>query len=172
MKSARSVALAGVFTALCVTLLFIGSAVSVLDLGSAAITSFVILIALTELGGVRALAVYAASAVLALVLLPNKEPAVYFAAFAGFYPVLKVPLNRIKPKWLSVLARFAVFDLCAAGAVAALYFWLKIPLETGWYAVLLILAANLAFAVYDLALERAVLFYNLKLRNHIFGKRR
>lgn len=172
MSGSRKVALSGVFTALCVTLLFVGSAVSVLDLSSAAIASFVILIALTETGPGYALGVYAAASVLAAVLLPNKEPAVYFTAFSGFYPVLKVPLNRIKPKALSYIARFAVFNICAAAAILFLIYILNVPTEKKWYAILLILAANVAFAIYDLALERATVFYINRIRKHIFGKRR
>ena len=172
MKSSRRVALSGVFTALCVTVLFLGSAVTVLDLSSAAVASFVILVALTELGPGYALGVYAAASVLTAVLLPNKEPAVYFILFSGFYPVLKVPLNKIKPKALSYAARFAVFDICAVAAGLVLIYVLNIPAESKWDAALFIIAANIAFAVYDLALERTTLFYLNTLRKHIFGKRR
>ena len=96
----------------------------------------------------------------------------YFTAFSGFYPVLKVPLNRIKPKALSYIARFAVFDICAAAAILFLIYILNVPTEKKWYAILLILAANVAFAIYDLALERATVFYINRIRKHIFGKRR
>ncbi|MBO4277769.1 MAG: hypothetical protein J5925_05180 [Clostridia bacterium] len=179
MKASRRVALAGVFSALCVVLLFIGSVFDVLDLTTAAFAGFVILVALTELGSGSALAVYAVSSVIAALILPNKGSALFFAVFSGYYPVLKVPLNKIKPKWLSRLARILVFNAALAASAAALVYLLQIPLaeygvrtEKAWYIALFVLAANAVFIVYDLALERASVFYVKKIRNHVFGKRR
>lgn len=176
MKDTKRTALAGVFAALCFVFLFMGSIIDVLDLSSAALASFVILVSVVELGNFYSLGVYSVAAVLAAALLPNKQPAVYFILFSGFYPVVKVYLNRMKPKWLSYLARFAVFDVCAAGTIAALVFVLGIPTENSdyakWYFLLMIIAGNAAFFVYDLALERAAALYTSRLRKSIFKGRR
>ena len=172
MSGAKKTAFAGVFTALCFVFLFIGSIVGTLDLSSAALAGFAIMIALIELGKGYAFGVYAAASVLSAFLLPDKAPAVYFILFSGYYPVVKVFLNRITPKWLSYAARFAVFNTAAAACGFVFVKLLSAEIEASAVTALLLVAANVVFAVYDLALERASVFYAERLRKRIFKGRR
>ncbi|MBO4452525.1 MAG: hypothetical protein J5793_01180 [Clostridia bacterium] len=176
MKKARKTAYAGLFTALCVALLFLGSVIEVLDLSTAALGSLIIIAAMIELGKGYAIAVYAAASLLSALLLPNKAPAVYFILFSGYYPVLKVFLNNIKPKPLSYAARFAVFDIALAGAALVTVYLLNTPIEfeVYWW-IAGILLANGVFFVYDIALERMSLFYVRHIKSkfkYIFKGRR
>lgn len=170
MKNAKKLAFAGIFTALSFIFMFIGSIFQTLDLSASALASLVILVAVIELGKGWAFGVYAASSVISLLLLPDKIPAVVFAFFAGFYPILKTALNAIKPKWLSYAARIALFNLILTAFVIAA----ERLLTPDWFgaprAVVGILA-NITFVAYDLALERVSVYYSDKLRKMFFGKR-
>ena len=172
MKKYRNIAYAGMFAALCTVMLFIGSVLQTLDLTAAALGSFVVMIALIELGRPYALGVYAAASVLSLLILPNKEPAVYFALFSGYYPILKVILNKIQPKALSYVARVAVFDISLAAIYLVFVYLLSIEADITLLAIVLVIAANAVFIVYDIAIEKASVLYVNKLRNHIFKGRR
>ena len=171
MKSAKKIALAGVLTALCFVFLYAGSLFQTLDLSAAAIGSIIILVALIELGNKWAIGIYLSSTIISLLLLPYKSPAAIFALFAGFYPILKAPLNRIKPIFLSYVARLFCFNLALIALIFVFSRLLHIQedylgLETAIYAL-----GNLTFLVYDFALERIAATYGTRLKPLIFGKR-
>ena len=160
--------------AVTVVLLLVGSLFSTLDLTAAAAGSVLILVAVIELGPGFSFGIYAASALLSLLLLPQKSAAVIFAAFAGFYPIVKVYLNRIRPKALSYLARLALFNALYVLMILAATKLFGIADDLfvlGWIAFLL---GNVTFIVYDFALERLSVFYCVRLkglRNAINGRR-
>ncbi len=171
MKESRNLALAGIFTALCVVVLFIGAVFQTLDLSAAAFGSIITLIAFIEMGKKWAWGVYFASSLLSLLLLPYKTPAAVFALFAGFYPIIKVSLNRIKPKWLSYIARITCFNLCL---VVFAFVSTKLGLTTDITKVILwsmFALCNITFIVFDFALERISVTYVVRIRPKIFGRR-
>ena len=171
MSRTKKLAFSGVFTALCLVFLYVGSLFQTLDLSSAAIASIVILFALTEFGKSWAFGIFLASGAMSLLLLPNKSAAVIYVAFVGYYPILKVYLNRIRPKWLSYLARLS----CFIPIMLALMFLAKImlfaELEAEEFEFIIYPLACAAFVLYDFALERLVLFYNLRIKPKLFGTR-
>ncbi len=170
MKKSKQLALAGIFTALCVVVLFIGAVFQTLDLSAAAFGSIIILIAFIEIGKKWALGVYFAASLLSLLLLPYKSPAAVFALFAGFYPVLKEPLNRIKPKWLSYTARIGCFNICL---LILVFGAVKLGLAADFantLGITMYALCNITFIIFDLALERIAVTYVSKLRPRIFGR--
>lgn len=171
MKKAKKTALAGILTALSFIFMFIGSVFETLSLSASALASLVILVALIELGRSWALGVYAASSIISLLLLSNKITALYFVCFTGYYPILKIALNRIRPKWLSYTVRIACFNLILVSfALIAAKLFGEYIFGAQW-AVFIYLLVNVVFIMFDLALERVSVFYSLKLRKRFFGKR-
>ncbi len=170
MKQTKKVALAGVFSALCLVFLFIGALFQTLDLSAAAFASIIVLVAMTELGKGWALGVYAAASILSLLLLPYKSAALVFAMFAGFYPILKAPLNKIKPKWFSYLARLACFNLLLSALIFVATRLIGVEEEYLAFGFVIYALANLTFVVYDFALERIALSYITRIKPKLFGK--
>lgn len=171
MKNTKKIALAGIFAALCLMFLFVGSLFQTLDLSAAAMASIVVLVAMIELNKSWALGVYAVASLLSLLLLPYKSAAAVFALFAGFYPILKAPLNSIKPKWLSYVARIACFNILLTVLIYVSSNLLGIEeeyLNFGWIIYGL---CNITFIVYDLALERVSVLYIRRIKPKLFGKR-
>lgn len=167
MKSSKKIAVSGVLTALCVLLLFLGSLFQMLDLAAAAMGSIVILAAMIELGKLPALAVYAAASLISLLILPYKTPALVFAAFSGFYPILKQLLNRIKPLILSYAVRIAVFNLFFTAIIYVSSVLLNASEEILSFTVVFYVLGNITFIVYDFALEKLALFYVTRIRDKI-----
>lgn len=170
MRYTKKIALAGVFSALCFVFLFIGSVFRTLDLSVAAIGSIIVLIAFIELGKGWAFGVYAAATVISLLLLPYKTPAAVFALFAGFYPILKEPLNRIEPKWLSYSARILCFNIFLAALIFAGKSFFKVQDEFMDFGPVIYILANIVFLVYDIALERISVTYVTRIKPRIFGR--
>ena len=171
MKKSKKTAFAGIFSALVVAVLYIGSIFQTLDLSAAAFGSFIILASLIELGTGWAFGVFAASALLSILLLPYKSPALVFLCFTGFYPIIKQYFHRIKSTVLSYLVRLAVFNVFLTLMIflAKNVFMLKDEFF-GFNAIIYVLS-NVVFAVYDFTLERMAIYYIKRLRKVFFGRR-
>lgn len=123
-----------------------------------------------------ALGVYAVAALLSFLLSGNKEAALMFTAFFGYYPILKNVLDRhinnIIVRWI---VKFAVFNAAAVGSFYAAIYLLSIPASEfslfGVYLPLVfLLAGNVFFLIYDIAVNVFVKFYVQKLRSAVFGR--
>ena len=171
MKKSKKTAVAGVLTALCVIFLFIGSLFQTLDLSAAGLGSIIVLIAMIELGKSWAFGVYVSASVLSLILLPNKSAALIFALLVGFYPILKTPLNKIKPVFLSYLARVAFFNVALSLLIYLSMMFLPNSDDLIGFEIAIYLLGNLTFILYDFALERVAVTYAIRIKPMLFRKR-
>jgi hypothetical protein len=131
------------------------------------------LIPVLEEAGPRAAAtVYAASALLALLLVPDVELSFVFAAF-GWYPILRPKLARIPSR----LGRLAARLLICNALLAVLYglvlrlLGLTADLEGAsfWINFALLVLGNLLFLLLDPMLDRLTALWRRKLRKRFFS---
>ena len=168
MKKSNKTALSGIFTSLCFIFLFIGSIFQTLDLSAAALGSVVIMVAYIELGLGYSLGVYVSASILSLLILPYKSPALVFALFAGFYPILKVYLNKIPSLILSYAVRILCFNALLAVTVVIATKLFMIEAEYLGFEILLFALCNVTFIVYDLAIERLAIYYVNRIKPKLF----
>ena len=107
-----------------------------------------------------ALGCYAVTSLLGLILLPTKSPAILYAGFFGYYPLVKLFAERLGPNALRWAVKLAVFNL----ALAAFYGLARAVFTDVIGSVLmpiwlLWITANGAFVLYDLALTQLILYY-------------
>ncbi|MBO7157905.1 MAG: hypothetical protein J6W31_04805, partial [Clostridia bacterium] len=107
-KKSKEIALAGMLSALAVLILLLGSMIVLLDLSAAALAALVVMVAMIDFGNGKAVAVYLVSAILSVLMFP-KTASIVFAAFVGYYPVLKVYLDKIRPKVLQYAVKLVLF---------------------------------------------------------------
>lgn len=164
MNRTKALAFSAIVSALAVVLLYVGALFDVLDMSASAMASICVLWVMAELGTKWALAVYAATSALALVLLPVKLPAVLFVGLFGYYPLLKAFYER-KLRGIFVLgAKFLTLNavvfvmLCVMRAFAV---------EVLWFEILLAVTLNFVFLVYDIALTRLLRAYLLVWRKRL-----
>ena len=96
---------------------------------------------------------YAVSAVLCFLLVPNIEQNLIFAGFFGWYPIIRPSLQKL-PKILSWIVKFGIFN----GVVLAIE-WLVMRIlvpEAVGSAILwvLLILGNITFLFYDLMIPR------------------
>jgi len=168
MKAYKKVVLSGILSSLSVLIMLIGSLFSTLDLTAAAAAALTVLFALIELGKKYAFSVYLVSSILALVLLPNKSPALIFTVFAGFYPILKAYIHRIKSRLLSYTVKLVIFNLFFTAIILTGKYLFGIEEDFYAFSTVIYLLGNIAFVLYDFALDRLVMLYNYKIRKR-FG---
>lgn len=77
------------------------------------VASVMILFCVIELNKSWALAVYAVTSLITLLILPNKEGAVMYLVFFGYYPIIKALLERKRlPRLIEYIIKFLIYN-CA-----------------------------------------------------------
>ena len=165
-KRTKYLTVSAMLSALGVVILSLGALVDVLDLTTAVMASFLIIYAVIEMSGVYPWLIWLVTSTLALILLPQKTPALFYALFAGFYPILKERLEPLR----SIIAyplKLLVFHLSLGGIVLAVYLLFPELLDTAglwWMPVALYIASVLCFLLYDRALTHLITYYLIKLQ--------
>ena len=113
---------------------------------------------------------WAAAGILGVIILPDKGVALLYLAFLGLYPVVKSRIESINRQSVEWLFKLLYFNC----ALTLFWFALRglfLPNLPSWLAdshILLYLAGNVAFALYDIGLSRLVALLQDRLR---LGKR-
>ncbi|MBR6207566.1 MAG: hypothetical protein IKQ69_01075 [Oscillospiraceae bacterium] len=106
-----------------------------------------------------ALGTFAVTSILALLLLPAKAVAVYYTAFFGYYPLYALLTERIGNRIVRCILRLALFNLVMLLLYFAARSFLTLDFGTlSGYPLLLLLAMNAAFLLYDCALRQGILY--------------
>ena len=153
------IALCGMMTALAVVILCLGGLIPAATFCCPVLASLVLLPVMQRWGRRDAVLVWAASAILGLLLGPDKEAAALYAAL-GYYPAIRAGLDRKRPA-----LRWALKLLLFNGATIALYALLIFVLglnalveeyrATGTALLIATLAlGNVVFVIYDFLLKR------------------
>ncbi|MBR2616547.1 MAG: hypothetical protein IKC69_07710 [Clostridia bacterium] len=164
MKDTKRLSISALMAAMCVAVMSLGSIVETMDFSLSILAGLIVMILASEYGNKTALSVFAVAGLLSM-LLPVKSPAVCFLAFFGWYPVAQKRLNMLK----SLLSRFVktlLFNL-SFGLVLLLSALLTGTAEALWMYATLAVLGNVCFVLYDILLDRFLIWYLLKLRNRL-----
>ena len=162
----KQITVSAMLSALGVILLAVGAFVEVLDLSTAVLASMLCIYAVIEIKGSYPWMVWLVTSILGLILLPIKTPAVFYAMFFGFYPILKEKLERLS-RILSWILKLAAFHACIALMWGVFKLFLPVALEEmggGWMLASLYALGLVCFVLYDIALTRLITFYLFRLR--------
>lgn len=176
MKKQQSykTALCGVISALSLVLMFLTGVIPVMSYALPAIAGAVLIAIVIELNIKWALLSYVAVGLLAIFISPDKESALLFIAFLGYYPIIKAYIEKIRTRILEWIAKLTIFNL----AVFVSYQLLKYVLnmseileqisEYSSYGIpILILVANAVFVIYDIAMTGVISTYYNTIRPKI-----
>jgi hypothetical protein len=171
MSNVKKTALCGVLSALAAALLLTSRA-GLTVYASPAAAGLVLGIVALEIGARRAFLCYAAVSFLSF-FLAGPEGAVMFIAILGYYPVLKLVIERTRRgglarKWVKLALKLVVFNAAVIAAYAFLIFVFGIrPDGTGRLGknapLALLFAGNAAFLLYDCAAGKLVPVYERRL---------
>ena len=166
MKQTKKLALAAILSALGVVILLLGSIITVLDLTAVAVASFLIMLAVIELGGAYPYLIWLVTGVLAVLLLPDKFGAALYLGFGGIYPIFKAIFERLHFAVAWVL-KFSFFNTVLTVIIIVCNYLFRIP-DTGLGFTLPVYAiCNVAFFFYDLASTSIITVYLIKLRTRL-----
>lgn len=172
------VAVGGILSALAVSVMFLGSVIPFATYISPALASLAVLYFAVEYNTGAALLVYAAISALALLIAPDKEQALLFACFLGWYPAAKLPLER---KLRAPAALIVKLALCNASLFSLYYIITRVLViaavrdEFAEYSTAIVIAlavlGNLTFVIFDRALTRLAMLWLAKWRPRLTGEK-
>ena len=162
----RRLTLTAMLSALSVALMYVGALLEVMEITTVAITALFVLFALREMGLGHAFALYAATSILSLLLIPRPSVGVLYVLFGGLYPLLKFPLERHR-RPLPLLFKLLYLNVIITAVELLTVFVFALPFE-GWPLLLLLYAlANPTFLLFDKLLDRLLVLYEARLRPRI-----
>lgn len=110
-KVSYKVSLGGIVSALCLVLMFLTAVFPPLNITLPLFAGMLMTVVAIEVSPSWAWVTYATVAILSFFITPDKEAAIFFTVFFGFYPILKDTLEKIKSKILKWLLKFVVFNI-------------------------------------------------------------
>lgn len=167
-QNTTRLAFCGVIAALSVVVLFLTGIVPVATIALPAIAGCLLIAVVAETSVRYGFAVYLVVSLLAALLTPDREAALLYVVFFGYYPTLYGLLSRIRNRVACWAVKLLTFNAAMAlEAVLAIAF-LRIPVEEllpfGWISIpIMLLLLNALFVLYDLSMNGLILFYLRRL---------
>lgn len=165
-KNTKRLTVSAMVSALSVTILYLGSFIEVLDLTMAVTASIFSAVMVIEYGKGTPWSVFGVTSLLSLILLGQKLPALMYALFFGYYPIIKEYVERIRSKLISWTVKLLIFTFATALLLLLTRLFVptaEVPAGTFMTTLFVILSA-LMLILYDIALTRIISYYILKLR--------
>lgn len=163
-RQSTRVALCGIISSVSVVLMFMTGLVPFLTYTLPAVSGALLAIIVIEINKKWATGAYIAISLLSLLIVADKEAAMFFVAFFGYYPIIKEVIENKLPKVLEWIVKLLLFNVAAVVAYAVIIYVFGIPFdemeEYGKYSILLLLAmGNVIFILYDYCMTSLITLY-------------
>lgn len=171
MKNSSKTALSGMAVALGTVVMLLASAIPTLEYAIPAFAGFMVLFILVELDVGCAAGVYAATSLLGIFIVPNKEAVGMYIALFGIYPVVKFYVDRL-PKAVGYIVKSVFFLIMATGVYYVMIKVFGIAAElledmNKFTLPLLLVLGLAAFLVYDRAMSMIAVKYRYKFHKYV-----
>ena len=173
MKNTVKITTCGVVSALAVVLM-LATNIPIMLYTVPALTGILFMVPAIEFNSKWAFLCFGVTSVLSFILPTEREAFVMFVGLLGYYPILKMLIERIPSKALGYLLKLVTFNVALAGCFLIIVKVLGLPIIesdkiTSWVAIVGIIAVigNLVFWIYDFALTRLIGMYFFKLRRTV-----
>ncbi len=166
------IALGGIISALSIVLMFLTGIIPTLTYAIPAIAGGLLIMVVIEISPKFASAVYVAISILSLLVVADKEAAVMYAIFFGYYPILKSFIEKKLSGIYAWLIKYIIFNIAIVSSYLVVSKIFMISYDDinsfGKFAIpVMLLVCNFVFAVYDVALTRIVSTYIYNWRKYI-----
>ena len=154
----KNTAICGLMTALSVVLMMLTTLVPVFMYVLPIVTGLLVLFTADLSNKKWGVGVYFSTAFLSLLLITDKEAALTYALFFGYYPLIKDLIEK-HPKPLAWFSKFILFNVAAVGIGVISFYLFGVSGEEynefGKYTIpILLVMANVAFVLYDVCLSK------------------
>ncbi len=167
---AKRVSFSAMAMALSVICLYAASAFSTGKLAALGLASLFCAICVSLFGVRYGLAQYVGTSLLALLLIPNRFFVLVYILFAGYYPVVKLYIEKLDKLWAEWLLKYVFFNVILIGLYLIANFFFLPYVEAATlifvfrYLALIIVALQVVFFLFDWVLSYMIGYYNQYLR--------
>jgi hypothetical protein len=172
LRKSSKTALGGIIAAASVALMFILSVFPYLTYALPAAAGALLIFLTIEIDKKWAFGVFAATGILSAMLVPDKEAAILYIAFFGYYPIIKSYIeSKFKSRVFEYFVKLMIFNFTVTVSYFLMIRFMGITLDTsesfGRFAVpVLLIMGNVTFFAYDFALTRIISVYLHKWQRH------
>ncbi len=171
------IALGGIIASLCILCMFLTGVIPMFYLLLPMAASGLIYIMALETSPYWGFLTYVSVGLLSLIITPNKDAALVFLLFFGYYPLLRPKIDQKLMKLVAFLLRLGIFN-----AAVMVFFWGSVYLlgadelleslgDYGKYGGYILLGvANLMFLSYDYIIGTFPAIYRRHLKTRIFPR--
>lgn len=166
-KISNKTTLGGIIAALSIALMFITGIIPVLTYAVPAAAGVLLTVIVIEINKKWAFGVYAAVGLLSIILVADKEAALMYIMFFGYYPILKAVVEKHCTKTVSWIIKYVIFNVTMVAAFLMSVYVFKIPFDAmekygKAAALLLLLIGNIVFFIFDLMMTNLITLYLFK----------
>lgn len=169
MKKTGKIAVGGIISALSITIMFLTTILPFFTYVFPICAGILMIVVNEEIGRLWGLSVYFTVSVLAILIVADKEAALMYIAFFGYYPIIKEKIERLN-KALAYIIKLLIFNTSIT-----ISYYLMIKLfglsveefsEFGKYTIpILLILANILFFLTDWLLNILVLLYKKQFQS-------
>lgn len=168
MRESYKTTICGVTASLSLVLMLLTYINPFLTYTSPPFAGILLIIIMIEVGYGWAFGTYSAVSLLAMFLLSDKEAAVMFVLFFGYYPMLRELLEqKIKAKSLRFIIELILYNVCIALSVVICMYVFAVEYDDfgdfGKYSLIITaVLMNIIFVLYDFLLGKLIFAYHLR----------
>lgn len=172
MKNTVKITVCGVISALAVVLM-LGTNIPIMLYTVPALTGILFLIPAVELSPKWSFLCFLITAVLSIILPTEREALIMFIGLLGYYPTVKLLIERLKSRILGTIIKFITFNVSVTGCffvtseLLGINIFKNEKISMTVMVVAVYLVGNIAFAVFDFALTRILNMYFIKFRKNV-----
>lgn len=160
-------ALGGIISALSVFIMFLSGIIPFLTYVIPALSGLLLIITIKETDLKWSFFIYTAVSILSLLVVADKESAVMYTFFFGYYPIVKEVIDRKIKSFLKWIVKFVVFNIGVVLGYLFIIYIFGIPLEDmdefGKYTIYVLLGlGNLTFFFYEITITNLEILYDRK----------
>lgn len=169
MKQSSKTALGGIVAALSISMMFSISIIPFFTYAVPAAAALLLIPIVIEINKKWALGVYVSVSLLGLIVVPNKEVAVIYAAFFGYYPVIKAIVEKRMRFITEWILKLLVFNLSMSASYYIMLRFMGIQIDEmetfGVFAIPILMGTgSVAFVLYDYAATKVIGLYIQKFQ--------
>ncbi len=164
------VALGGIVAALCLMTMAMAGVLPILYIAAPMVAGVLLVILVQEVSTGWAALTYAATAVLSVFVVPDKEATLMFVLFFGYYPLLRPKIRQLPTKLLRLLAKLCLYQVFLLVDYLLTVYVLGLPTFdefAPWALPLIDLVATAVFLMYDSLLDGLTQFYMQVVRRRL-----
>jgi hypothetical protein len=163
----RKLAFSAIISALSLIFLYLSSIVPTGQIALFCLSTALFCVVVLECGSGYALLSAVVTGMLGFIFLPNKLLLLPYALFFGYYPVLKLYIERLGHLFLEWMIKLSAFIVTMLGTFLLMRLMMELSLEHSMPVYLIALIGIAVFAVYDIALSLFIGIYREKIAKYL-----